>query len=291
MDLMKTGQFIAESRKNCGITQKELADIIGVTDKAVSRWETGKGFPDVSVLKELSEALDVSITEIVNGEKTPAENIAEKSDSAVMETLAYIRQMTEKAFMIIVLIAGILIMLSPLFLAVRSGAPWLFILGAAGIVLTATALFFLLRKKRPKKHKLLTRTAAEIISLSALVVAVVLEALPFGAVMYFMAGPEETIVKTYSYFSMTPFGYGNPLPLLTGVLTVAVTVLSAVSLFKKSGGSPRNVAFICTVVTFVFSLLPMIIHGKAALIQLGISVMLGASLFFQAYAARRTNSN
>jgi len=69
MDLNKTGLFISALRKQNGLTQKELAEKIGVTDKAVSRWETGKGFPDVSILKLLAEVLNVSITEIVNGEK------------------------------------------------------------------------------------------------------------------------------------------------------------------------------------------------------------------------------
>lgn len=54
MDLKKTGAFLAASRKKQKMTQKELAEEIGVTDKAVSRWETGRGFPDVSVLQPLA---------------------------------------------------------------------------------------------------------------------------------------------------------------------------------------------------------------------------------------------
>ena len=58
MDLNKTGLFIAYRRKQKGLTQKDLSEKIGVTDKAVSRWETGRGFPDVSLLEALAEVLD-----------------------------------------------------------------------------------------------------------------------------------------------------------------------------------------------------------------------------------------
>ena len=64
----KTGQFIARRRKAIGLTQKELAEQLGVTNKAVSKWETGGGMPDVSVLKELSQILEVSVDELLEGE-------------------------------------------------------------------------------------------------------------------------------------------------------------------------------------------------------------------------------
>ena len=57
MDIQKTGLFLAELRKQKGYTQKELAEKLMVTDKAVSRWETGRGLPDTSLLKALSDFL------------------------------------------------------------------------------------------------------------------------------------------------------------------------------------------------------------------------------------------
>ena len=57
MDAKTTGRFIAELRKQKGYTQKELAEKIMVTDKAISRWETGKGLPDTSLLKPLGDIL------------------------------------------------------------------------------------------------------------------------------------------------------------------------------------------------------------------------------------------
>ena len=69
MNIEKTGQFIAELRREKQFTQVQLADAIHVSDKAVSRWETGRGFPDIDNLEALSECLDVSITELIKGER------------------------------------------------------------------------------------------------------------------------------------------------------------------------------------------------------------------------------
>lgn len=91
MDLNKTGLFISALRKQKDMTQKDLAERIGVTDKAVSRWETGKGFPDVSLLTILAGTLDVSVSEIVMGEKIEVkeENAIEIMDKTVKDTLDY----------------------------------------------------------------------------------------------------------------------------------------------------------------------------------------------------------
>ena len=69
MDKEKTGQLITELRKEKGLTQKQLADILNVTDKAVSKWERGLSFPDISMLEPISEVLGVSIMEILAGKK------------------------------------------------------------------------------------------------------------------------------------------------------------------------------------------------------------------------------
>ena len=69
MDNMKTGALIAQMRKEKGMTQKALADSIGVSNAAVSKWETGKGFPDISLLGPLSNALGLTVSEILAGER------------------------------------------------------------------------------------------------------------------------------------------------------------------------------------------------------------------------------
>lgn len=73
MDQIKTGKFIAQLRREQGLTQKELADKLCVSDKAISKWETGKGSPDVSSMQPLCEALGISVTELLTGEKLTQE--------------------------------------------------------------------------------------------------------------------------------------------------------------------------------------------------------------------------
>lgn len=69
MNTEKTGKFIAEMRKEKQLTQSQLAGAIHVSDKAISRWETGRGFPDIDNLEVLSDYLDISIAELIRGEK------------------------------------------------------------------------------------------------------------------------------------------------------------------------------------------------------------------------------
>lgn len=67
MDARKTGRFIAEKRKERNMSQKELADFLHITDKAISKWERGLSFPDITVLIPLSEVLNVSLYDLLTG--------------------------------------------------------------------------------------------------------------------------------------------------------------------------------------------------------------------------------
>lgn len=69
MDNEKFGKFISDLRKANNLTQKEIANILNVTDKAISKWERGKSFPDISLLEPLSIALNISVVELLKGEK------------------------------------------------------------------------------------------------------------------------------------------------------------------------------------------------------------------------------
>jgi transcriptional regulator with XRE-family HTH domain len=70
LDVIRTGNLIKELRIEKGLTQKELAEKICISTAAVSKWENGKGFPDISILEQLSAELGISITELVKGEKS-----------------------------------------------------------------------------------------------------------------------------------------------------------------------------------------------------------------------------
>ena len=69
IDREKIGHFIAQERKRLGLTQRELADILEVSDKTISRWETGLGLPDMSLILPLCEALGISADELLSGKR------------------------------------------------------------------------------------------------------------------------------------------------------------------------------------------------------------------------------
>ena len=81
MDKEKTGQLITELRKEKGLTQKQLADALNVTDKAVSKWERGLSFPDISMLEPIAELLGVSIMEILAGERQPEDGTLTREEA------------------------------------------------------------------------------------------------------------------------------------------------------------------------------------------------------------------
>lgn len=88
MDNERFGSFLARLRREQGLTQKELADRLNVTDKAVSKWETGKGFPDVKLLEPLAQALGVSLVELMQGKRQEADTLTvAEADAAVSQAL------------------------------------------------------------------------------------------------------------------------------------------------------------------------------------------------------------
>lgn len=76
MDNIRFGSFVAQLRKERGLTQKELAQRLHVTDKAVSKWETGRGFPDLKLLEPLAQTLEVSLVELLQGERTSSPTLS-----------------------------------------------------------------------------------------------------------------------------------------------------------------------------------------------------------------------
>ncbi len=88
MDSKKFGSFIAEIRREQGLTQAELAGRINVTDKAVSRWERGIGFPDINTFEPLAKALGLSVLELIKSEKGISEPLSEcDAEAAVADTI------------------------------------------------------------------------------------------------------------------------------------------------------------------------------------------------------------
>lgn len=87
MDAKRTGALIAELRREKDLNQSELAELIGVTNKAVSRWETGRGYPDIETLPRISDVLNISIPELLRGERIqqPSSSVPDRADDLSLQ--------------------------------------------------------------------------------------------------------------------------------------------------------------------------------------------------------------
>ena len=85
MNQIKIGEFISSQRRKNNLTQAALAEKLGITDRAVSKWERGKGLPDTSLMLDLCEILGVTVNELLNGEKINMENNDQKNEHLLLE--------------------------------------------------------------------------------------------------------------------------------------------------------------------------------------------------------------
>ena len=100
MDNLKFGAFLAERRKEKKMTQKELADRLHVTDKAVSKWETGKGFPDMKLMEPLARELGVSLIELMQGERQMSEVFsAQQAETVVKQAMEQSERVTARKYL------------------------------------------------------------------------------------------------------------------------------------------------------------------------------------------------
>ena len=100
MDNLQFGTFIAQLRRDAGLTQKELADRLNVTDKAVSKWETGKGFPDIKLLEPLADALGVTLVELIQCRRQTAQQLSvSEASSVVSQALGQSERITARRYL------------------------------------------------------------------------------------------------------------------------------------------------------------------------------------------------
>lgn len=87
MNQQATGRFIAQKRKEKNLTQEQLAEKLGVSNKTVSKWETGKCMPDYSVVKGLCEELQITVAELMDGESAQGKSVPAYDDRQIMDLL------------------------------------------------------------------------------------------------------------------------------------------------------------------------------------------------------------
>ena len=116
MDQIKIGGFIAEERKRKGYTQKILSEKLGIRDKTISKWERGNGFPEVSLLIPLCSELDITVNELLSGERVSEEQYRKKAEENMVNLVKEAQENKKK--IILSVMVGILTILAavPLFM-------------------------------------------------------------------------------------------------------------------------------------------------------------------------------
>ena len=87
MDQIKIGKFIAEMRKEQNLTQQDLAEKLGISNKTVSKWECGNGMPDYAVMESLCDVLQININELLSGERLPSQEYSKKAEENMMSLM------------------------------------------------------------------------------------------------------------------------------------------------------------------------------------------------------------
>lgn len=106
MNQEKIGKFIAERRKKQGLTQVQLAEKLNITDRAVSKWETGRAMPDSSIMLELCEILSISVNDLLCGEVVKVENYNKKLEENLLEITRQ-KQEADKRLLMVEIVIGI----------------------------------------------------------------------------------------------------------------------------------------------------------------------------------------
>ena len=107
MDQIKIGKFIASKRKEQKMTQVQLAEKLGITDRAVSKWETGKSLPDASIMLQLCGYLKITVNDLLSGEVVSMENYNEKTEKNLIEVIRQ-KEDADKRLLTIEIVIGLL---------------------------------------------------------------------------------------------------------------------------------------------------------------------------------------
>lgn len=147
MDQIKIGKFIASCRKEQGITQAVLAEKLGISDRAVSKWETGKSMPDSGIMLELCELLKINVNELLSGEHITMEDYNAKSEEVILglksENEKYAKRLLRsEAYIVVVgVVASLAMIIAGTIIALKNGEndPLAIVLIVSGCVIVVAA--------------------------------------------------------------------------------------------------------------------------------------------------------
>ena len=153
MDQVKIGRFISKKRKERGLTQAQLAEKLGITDRAVSKWETGRSLPDASIMLELCELMQITVNDLLCGEEVMVENYQEKTENNLIEMVRQ-KEASDRRLLTFEVVIGVLssvflftmVGLSAYIMTLDPTKPWLGVLMiVGGFVQFAVAMSFALK--------------------------------------------------------------------------------------------------------------------------------------------------
>ena len=157
MNQEKIGKFIAKCRKDKKMTQSELAEKLGVTDKSIGNWENGRNMPDLSLFKPLCDVLGITINDLLSGEKISKDKYQERFEENIVNTIDYSTKRINKYSNVI----GILLVIFGLFISMSaimifpSESSWGSIYSVFGVVLFVIGISKLTNKMKMWKRLLL----------------------------------------------------------------------------------------------------------------------------------------
>ncbi len=120
MDQILIGKFIAGERKRKGYTQKQLSEKLGISDKTISKWERGNGFPEVSLLLPLCNELDITVNELLSGERVSEEDYRKKAEENMVNLVREAQESKKKIILSAMVALLVIVAATPMF--VVSGA-------------------------------------------------------------------------------------------------------------------------------------------------------------------------
>ncbi len=110
MDQVKIGRFIAERRKAICLTQMQLAEMLGITDRAVSKWETGRAMPDSSIMLELCDIIKISVNDLLCGEVVTMDNYNKELENNLLEMIKQ-KEEADKRLLMMEIVIGVVCIL------------------------------------------------------------------------------------------------------------------------------------------------------------------------------------
>lgn len=149
MDQIKIGKFIAERRRAVGLTQAQLAEKLNITDRAVSKWETGRAMPDTALMLDLCGILKITVNDLLHGEEISMENNNQKNEELLLQMAKELEKKNKTIWttMWVIMIVSIIALLASITVAALfiPEGPWQLVVIISAVVVFLIPCFYALK--------------------------------------------------------------------------------------------------------------------------------------------------